>query len=131
MVWTFAGGMLLSRGYLMMNIDLDFCLLRMGLSIIGGALFYWLLFSKISKKHVLRIRQLIQDKPCIFSFFNLRSYLMMTLMISFGIFLRKSGFVPPFYLSILYVTMGIPLFISSIRFYYSGIYYHAIVRKNN
>lgn len=129
-VWTFAGGMLLTRGILMMVIQLDFLLIRIGLSIIGGALFYAFLFSKISEKHVARIIRLINDRPCIFSFFNLKSYLMMTFMISFGVFLRKSGIVPPFYLSVLYVTMGIPLFASSLRFYYSGIYYHSVVRKN-
>ena len=128
-VWTFAGGMLLTRGILMMGIDNEFLLTRVGLSIVGGALFYMILFSRISKKHVLRIIHLTNDRPCIFSFFNLRSYLMMIFMISFGVFLRKSGIVPPFYLSILYVTMGIPLFVSSLRFYYSGINYQSIVRK--
>lgn len=126
-VWTFAGGMLLTRGILMMGIQLDFLLIRIVISIVGGVLFYVILFSKISKKHVARIIHLMNDRPCIFSFFNLKSYLMMTFMISFGVFLRKSGMVPPFYLSVLYVTMGIPLFASSLRFYYSGIYYHSVV----
>ena len=130
-VWTFAGGMLFTRGIFMMGIDNDFLLTRIGLSLVGGALFYVILFSRISKKHVLRIIHLTNDRPCIFSFFNLRSYMMMIFMISFGIFLRKYGIVPPFYLSILYVTMGIPLFVSSLLFYYSGINYQLIVRKNN
>ena len=128
-VWTFAGGMLLTRGIFMMGIDNDFLLTRIGLSLVGGALFYVILFSRISKKHVLRIIHLTNDRPCIFSFFNLRSYMMMIFMISFGIFLRKYGIVPPFYLSTLYVTMGIPLFVSSLRFYYSGINYQLIVKK--
>jgi hypothetical protein len=130
LVWTFAGGMLLSRGILMLEIDPDFLLTRMAISIVGGALFYILLFSKISKKHVSRIIHLKTDRPCIFSFFNLKSYLMMTIMISFGVFLRKSGIAPPFYLSVLYVTMGIPLLTSSLRFYYSGINYQSVVKKN-
>jgi hypothetical protein len=129
LVWTFTGGMLLTRGILMMDLDSNSFLLRMSLSLTGGALFYGLLFSRISKKHIARIIHLANDNPCIFSFFNPRSYLMMTFMISFGVLLRKSGIIPPLYLSILYVTMGIPLLGSSIRFYYSGIYYHSIVRK--
>lgn len=130
LVWTFAGGMLLTRGILMFDIDRDFLIIRLIITMIGGALFYWFLFSKISKKHVARIIRLKNDHPCVFSFFNGRSYLMMTFMISFGVFIRKSGIVPPFYLSVLYVTMGIPLFISAFRFYYSGIFYHLSVRKN-
>ena len=130
LAWTFAGVMLFTRGILMMGLHSDFFLIRMALSLVSGILFYMVLFSQLSKKHIARIIHLTSDLPCIFSFFNLRSYLMMTFMILFGVYLRKSGIVPPFYLSILYVTMGIPLFVSSIRFYYSGCYYHSIVRKN-
>jgi hypothetical protein len=120
-VWTFAGGMLLTRGILMMGINDDFLFTRIVICIVCGTLFYVILFSRISKKHVARIIQLTNNRPSIFSFFNLRSYLMMTFMISFGVILRKSGIVSPFYLSILYVTMGIPLLVSALRFYYSGI----------
>ena len=41
-VWTFAGGMLLIRGVLMMCTQRDFLLVRMAISIVGGALFYML-----------------------------------------------------------------------------------------
>jgi hypothetical protein len=123
-VWTFAGAMLLSRGILMMGSDHDFLIFRMVISLLGGVLFYTVLFSKISKKHVARIIGLTNDRPCVFSFFNVKSYLMMGFMISFGVFLRTSGVVSPFYLSVLYITMGIPLFASAFRFYYSGFCYH-------
>jgi hypothetical protein len=129
-VWTFAGAMLLSRGILMMGKDHDFLLVRIVISLVGGALFYSMLFSKISRKHVIRIVGLANDRPCAFSFFNVKSYLMMGFMISFGVFLRTSGIVSPFYLSVLYVTMGIPLFASAFRFYYSGFKYHSFVKKN-
>lgn len=130
LVWTFSGVMLFTQGILMMGLHSDFFIVRMALSLIGGTLFYMAMFSQLSKNHVARIIYLTNDRPCIFSFFNLRSYLMMIFMISFGVFLRKSGIVPLFYLSILYVTMGIPLFVSSFRFYYYGSHYCSIVRKN-
>jgi hypothetical protein len=131
LVWTFAGGMLLTKGVMMMGIQTDFFFVRIIVSLIGGSLFYAILFSKISNKHIARIIRLKNDRPCMFSFFNFRSYLMMTLMISMGVFLRKSGVVEPFYLSVLYVTMGIPLFVSAFRFYYSGIYYPLVRVKIN
>ena len=130
LVWTFAGGMLLTKGILM-GIQTDFMLVRIVASMIAGAVFYSILFSKISNKHIARIIRLKNDRPCIFSFFNFRSYLMMTVMISMGVFLRKSGIISPFYLSILYVTMGIPLFASAFRFYYSGINYQLVTVKIN
>ena len=130
-VWTFAGLMLLNKGIGMLNMDPEYYRLRLAGSIVGGALFYWLLFTRISKKHVTRIINLNPNRPTIFSFFDLKGYVMMVGMISLGIFLRTSGIVAPFYLSVLYITMGIPLFISSLRFYYSGFYYSSVIKKNN
>jgi hypothetical protein len=122
-VWTAAGGMLLLKGIsLFLNFN-HLLWMKIVISIIGGSLFYLLLFSRISRKHTIRIRNLKYENPCLFSFFNFRSYFLMALMITSGVLLRKSGIVSPEFLSILYVTMGIPLFLSSIRFYYAGIYY--------
>jgi hypothetical protein len=118
-VWTFAGTMLLFRGILLFMEDEYLIWIRLTFSIIAGFLFYRLLFSNISRKHTSRIAGMQLEKPCLFSFFNARSYILMSLMITAGITLRKSGILPPVYLSVIYVTMGIPLFISSFRFYYA------------
>ncbi len=118
-VWTFAGIMLLTRGYLFSETYPNHYAIKMTGSFLGGILFFMLLFQKISKNHVDRIFNLKSERPTIFSFFNLKSYLMMFGMISGGILLRKSGVISPEYLAIIYVTMGTPLLLSSIRFYYS------------
>lgn len=125
-IWTMAGGILLARGVRML---LDFRQaewIRVPASLLGGIVFYYFMFSKISLKHTRRIFLLPQTRPCAFSFFNLRSYILMGLMISMGISLRKFGLVPPEYLSVLYVAMGIPLALSALRFYHSGFFYHRI-----
>lgn len=116
-VWTFAGGMLLFRGYLYSLASPDYVLIRTLACLIGGLAFYILLFDRISKKHVSRITNLSIARPCMFSFFNVRSYLLMGVMISSGITLRKTGLVAPEHLALIYVTMGIPLLMSSFRFY--------------
>lgn len=98
-----------------------------------GIVFYLKLFSKLSLKHTLRILNMKEELPCLFSFFNFRSYLMMALMISMGITLRTTGWVAPLYLSFLYLMMSVPLLISSVRFYYTGLYYKrfiVIVKQN-
>lgn len=128
-VWTFAGGMLLYKGISLFRMYRDFLWLKILISVIGGGLFYLLLFSKISFKHAWRIINLKHENPCLFAFFNARSYIMMAVMISSGVILRKSGVVSPEYLSVLYVTMGIPLFLSAIRFYYYEIFYRTIIRN--
>jgi hypothetical protein len=124
MVWTFAGSMLLFKGFRMLDTTSTFLWLQLILTLAGGIVFFWKMFSKISLKHTNRILNLKEARPCLFSFFNFRSYLLMTLMITMGITLRRTGWVAPGHLAFLYLTMSVPLLLSSIRFYYTGIYYH-------
>jgi hypothetical protein len=125
-MWTFAGGMLFLRGFSMLILFPRLLWIKILISIIAGLIFYILLFSKISLKHTQRILKMEIEKPCFFSFFNFRSYIMMVIMICMGVTLRKTGIVPIEYLSVFYVTMGIPLCMSAFRFYYNGFNY-----KNN
>jgi hypothetical protein len=129
-VWTFAGGMLLFRGILFAFDHPSYLLLRLLLSVVGGGLFYWGMFSKISLKHTQRILAMENVRPCLFSFFNVKSYILMSIMITGGILLRTSGIMPPAYLFMLYITMGIPLSLSAVRFYYYGVNYHRVIKRN-
>jgi len=123
LVWTFAGGMLLMRGLsIAVNIR-DSSLIKILLSLVCGGLFYLFLFSRVSLNHVRRIINLQNDTPCLFSFFNVKSYVLMAVMIASGILLRTSGIIPSEYLSLFYIIMGIPLVLSSFRFYYQGFFY--------
>ncbi len=124
LVWTFAGGMLLSRGFTMLNLKSGMLWEKITGSLLAGILFYVFMFSKISLKHTHRILNIQQERPCAFSFFNWKSYFLMSIMMSFGITLRVTGIVPVNYLSFFYMAMGIPLFISAFRFYYFGFKYH-------
>lgn len=119
LVWTFAGAMLLFRGFTFNVGTPEKWTLKLIISILSGLLFYQLLFTRITKKHVARIQDMEVQKPVIFSFFNFRSYLMMFSMITLGVSLRLSGLVLPEYLALMYITMGIPLLLSSYRFYTS------------
>jgi len=119
LVWTFAGVMLLFRGFTFYVGTPENWVLKLIISILSGLLFYQLLFTRITKKHVARIQDMEVQKPVIFSFFNFRSYLMMFSMITLGVSLRLSGLVLPEYLALMYITMGIPLLLSSYRFYSS------------
>jgi hypothetical protein len=130
-VWTFAGSMLLYKGFKMMGATGQALALELILSLIAGIIFYWTMFAKISFKHTHRILNLKEAYPCLFSFFNIRSYFLMALMISMGITLRMTGWVTPAHLSYLYFTMSVPLLLSSIRFYYTGFYYGRIIESVN
>lgn len=120
-VWTFAGGMLISRGIAGIIEYPDYYQFKVILALTGGAAFYLLLFTRISNKYVKRIIDLQDQKVPFYSFFNLRGYIMMTLMITLGITVRKTGIVPFEYLAVFYVTMGTPLLVSAFKFLYTGI----------
>jgi hypothetical protein len=119
LVWTLAGSILLFRGVFTNHVHEPHWSLKIGFCVIGGMLFYRAMFDRISSTHVNRIKGMVVERPIIFSFFNLKSYLMMFSMILLGVTLRLSGWVAPAYLAMVYVTMGIPLLMSSVRFYYT------------
>jgi hypothetical protein len=116
-IWTMAGVMLFVRGAFYVLQFSNFKAIHFLIAILFGIGFFWVLFKKISFKHIHRIKNIEIEKPCIFSFFNFKSYLIMGLMITMGIMLRKSGHVNKDILYTFYVGMGIPLLISAGRFY--------------
>ena len=120
-VWFFAGGMLLYRGFMGVMIHSEFLLPKVVVALFLGLVFYNLMFKKISKKHITRIEGLKNKKQPFYAFFNLRSYLMMIFMIGMGISIRLLALVPFEYLALFYIVMGTPLLFSAFRFLSSGI----------
>jgi hypothetical protein len=118
LAWTTAGGILAGRGLNYLVQHGQYLGWRLAGGLVFGGLFYILLFAKISKKHIKRIRGLNIPYPCAFSFFNIRGYLMMAIMISGGILLRSLDVINKAWLYNFYVTMGVPLLISASRFFY-------------
>jgi hypothetical protein len=115
--WTIAGGILITRALLeLWPID-HYLWMEILAGIVLGTVFYLFLFARISKKHVTRITLITIDNPCFFSFFNFRSYIMMAIMIITGAILRKLDIINHEILYTFYLTMGIPLLVSAVRFF--------------
>jgi hypothetical protein len=72
-------------------------------------------FLKIVDKNLGRISKM-EGKRCAFSFMTWKSYLIVVIMVSMGIILRHSA-IPKQYLSVLYLGIGVALFLSSIRYF--------------
>jgi hypothetical protein len=117
--WSIAGGILITRSLVYLIGVNHHLALEIALGIAFGIIFYLVLFTRISKKHITRIKLITIDNPCFFSFFNFRSYLLMAIMISGGITLRLSGLVNPEIIYTFFLCMGIPLLVSAWRFFYS------------
>lgn len=126
-VWLIAGGFLLFRGIRTMPVG-DWALWKAATAVIGGLSFFWILFLRISTKYIHRISSLEILRPCVFSFFDLRSYLMMGLMITMGVIVRELHLVNSVVISYFFITMAIPLVISAIRFFLAWKKYEVITR---
>ncbi|HNW69112.1 MAG TPA: hypothetical protein PKI01_01820 [Bacteroidales bacterium] len=116
--WSFAGGMLMWRGITGLLHEASRLASEIILSLCSGIAFYFILFSGISRKHVRRIMGLKSEKPCLFSFFNIKSYILMIFMITSGILLRKFDILNHQVLYAVYLCMSVPLLLSSAKFYY-------------
>jgi hypothetical protein len=112
-----AGGILISRALLELWSIHHYIWAELLIGIILGTIFYLVLFARISKKHITRITLITIDNPCFFSFFDFRSYIMMTIMITAGITLRKLDIINHEILYTFYLTMGVPLLVSAFRFF--------------
>ena len=115
-VWFFAGGMLLFRGIKGMSHG-GWHFRSLTITLLGGLLFFVILFQRISLKHINRIRSLTVSNPCAFSFFNLKSYLLMAVMITMGVTIRKLHLTSNNAISYFFITMSVPLLISATRFF--------------
>jgi hypothetical protein len=118
LAWTTAGGILAGRGLSYLVEHGHYLGWRLAGGLVFGMIFYVLLFAKISRRHIKRIHGLNIPYPCAFSFFNLRGYLMMAVMISGGIMLRRFDVINKEWLYNFYVTMGVPLLVSASRFFW-------------
>ena len=72
-------------------------------------------FLKIVNKNLARLLPLT-EKRCLFSFMTWKSYFLIPVMVSMGIFLRNSP-LPKQYSSIIYNGIGLGLFLSGIRYF--------------
>ncbi len=86
-------------------------------SIILGSIISYFGFSKIAKKNIDRIN-LYEKKVCFWAFQKWQSYLLVIFMISLGVFMRTTSFVPKIILSVIYISIGFALFTASFAYYF-------------
>lgn len=114
--WTIAGVILFGRGMAGL-LGEHFYFLRDGIiAILLGFVFYLVLFSRIVSKHIIRIFSMKDTRPFILAFFDKKGWIMMFLMITMGITLRKLNIINHELLFSFYITMGTPLLISALQF---------------
>ncbi len=115
-VWLCVGVMLLSFAFswLSATVNVINIGLFVGIGIFVSLFIHHFGFLKIVNKNSKRI-MLMDEKNCLFSFMPNKSYLLVGVMIAMGAVLRRS-LIPKQYLAVLYISIGLALMLSSIRY---------------
>jgi hypothetical protein len=115
-IWSFAGGRILTLGYEDLIIKTNSSWKYMLISIAIAFVFFKLVFNNMVNKHTTRIMSSSLTEHCIFSFFDLKGYIIMIFMITGGITLRNSHVVNSVYLGTFYIGLGSALLSAGIKF---------------
>ena len=75
-------------------------------------------FGMVAQKNIDRIF-VYPEQVCVFAFQEWRSYILIAVMMTMGIFMRTTGLIPKYILAPMYIGIGTALFLASFRYYKS------------
>ena len=90
----------------------------MAIGLVAGFLKHQFVFSRIARTNIKRIKALAphKEKVCLFAFQSIQSYLIVVVMITFGILLRQLPLSPQV-LAAIYSTIGCGILLSSLVYF--------------
>ncbi|MCR6514259.1 hypothetical protein M4I33_05105 [Clostridium sp. LY3-2] len=112
-VWSIAGFNIVRLGVIAYKDHVT--ILNIILSVVVFSIFLGMIFYKMVQKHVVRILD-YKEKQYFYKFFDLKSYIIMAVMMGGGIYLRYSGLVPDTFIAFFYTGLGLALLLSGILF---------------
>ncbi len=113
--WVFAGVMVVKIGYLQLFLASKKLLMTIG-AVVVLMIFYLFIFSPLVYKHEIRIRSNQNVKMPFWQFFDMKSYLIVIFMMTFGMTLRSFELVPKWFIAFFYSGLGTALYACGIRF---------------
>lgn len=116
LVWGAAGFNILRLGVLAYPAYLS--ALNFVLSVLVFAVFQYFIFGRLVKKHTARITGYEEERHFFLKFFDVKSFIIMAVMMSGGIWLRSSGIAPDRFIAVFYTGLGASLLTAGIRFGY-------------
>lgn len=125
LVWSLAGfnilriGLMTYKGYL--------SIINLLLSVLVFTMFQIFVFGKLVKKHTSRINAYLDERHFFLKFFDLKSFIIMAVMMTGGIVLRTSGIEPEQFIAVFYTGLGASLMLAGLLF---GCNYGKAVLKN-
>lgn len=121
LLWGFAAYRILKLGYHDIELHALNHWTNYLIGVAGFFPFFFLVFRKVSLRYVTRIKNLPQARPCVFAFFDLRGYLLMSFMIGMGILVSHWKLIPELYKGTFFISLGLSLLASSLFYIYEGI----------
>lgn len=116
LVWIFAGGMVSKLGFNVLFTASIHPFISIMVAVITFLIFFNFIFIKLVKKHKIRISEKEQDKLCLFSFFDIKSYVIMIFMMGLGITIRSINSINPLCWAAIYIGIGLALLSSGVAF---------------
>ena len=86
------------------------------LSGIVFAVFQYFIFGRLVKKHTDRIQNYEEERHFFMKFFDVKSFIIMAIMMSGGIYLRASSLAPERFIAVFYTGLGSSLLLAGILF---------------
>ena len=118
LMWTGVGLFLISLAFRwfseLTNIETYFAI---GGGLLLGSIIAYFGFAGLALKNIDRINQYQKDRVCLWAFQKWTTYLLIVFMMSLGIFMRNTPYIPKFLLSPMYIGIGSALFFASFHYY--------------
>lgn len=114
LIWFIAGANVINSGLKILQYQIK--TFNIIWATIVFLFFFIMIFSKIVKKHTIRIIGYKNDKIEIYKVFDMKSYCVMFFMISLGIVLRRLNIIQYQYLGSIYLGIGFALLSAAISF---------------
>lgn len=120
-LWIIAGFFVIKIGVpifitLLKDVNIYIKIMAIVFSVIIFLIFYKKIFLKLVNKHTLRIKNNIDIKMEFWKFFDLKSYIIMIVMVFGGIIIRKFALLPMWFIGTFYTGLGSALFLAGINF---------------
>lgn len=113
-VWIIAGFNVFRIGFLSYGPYLNF--INIIVSVVVFTVFQYFIFGRLVKKHTLRIESYTEERQFFLKFFDIKSFIIMAVMISGGIGIRAFHLVPEQFIAFFYSGLGASLLLAGILF---------------
>lgn len=114
LVWSAAGINILRIGIITYPHYVS--VINVLLSVLVFAVFQKFIFGKLVVKHTTRISNYQEERQFFLKFFDVKSFIIMAIMMSGGIGLRASAIAPDRFIAVFYTGLGASLLLAGILF---------------